>query len=114
MSFSSADEGHEVVPFEVLLARAVCGPAWEPELHALDGGVLLAVVELALQAAAGPDLVLRRDGDVAPVEHGVDVRAQEQAIRHQAEDSCHSGQTQRDGDFVVKFAQSPPPTTCGE
>src|SRR5436190_12887942 len=61
-SWRSSQEDHVVVPFEVPPVRAVFEPApGSQSSEPLHGEVLLAVVELVLQAASGLELVLGRD-----------------------------------------------------
>src|SRR5947209_5291179 len=73
LSLPSPQEDGVVVPFEELLVGPVGHPRREPQLGTLHREVLLAVVELLAEAAAGSELVVRRDRDVATVEQRVDV-----------------------------------------
>src|SRR5882724_11897827 len=87
-SASLAEKDRVGVPLEVLPARVVFRPSRQPDRLADQRVVGLAVVEIGLESPAYTDTVVGRDGHVALVEEGVEVRTEEQAIVVNADDRC--------------------------
>jgi hypothetical protein len=61
------------VPLEELGTRTIVAAFRYPNFSPFERVVVLAIVEILLQATADPHFVVGRDGDVAPIEQGMHV-----------------------------------------
>ena len=69
-----------VMPIQLLRRRPESRITGQQNCLALQGVILLAVIEFVLEATADLNVEVRRDGEVATVEQRMDILSQQQSV----------------------------------